>query len=165
MSSRKTLPGTPLSNEPAIGALLRLAWQKVREQIYSGVNAEGYDDLNRAHVALFRYEGLDRKRPTQLAEQMQITKQSINDLLRHLEDCGYIELKPDPDDRRARLIVLTARGRQFETAVRRQAQAAEHELTERLGRRRFKDFRNTLISIAEPQGRSDSVATKAAALR
>src|SRR5215472_2926705 len=74
----------PLSSDatdhgPRIGALLRLAWQSIRERIYSGVRSDGYGDLNPAHVALFRYEGLDGQRPTQLAESIQITKQSVNE--------------------------------------------------------------------------------------
>lgn len=131
-----------------VGALLRLAWQRVRERIYAGVRADGYDDLNPAHVALFRYESLDGRRPTQLAEQMQITKQSINDLLGHLESRGYVERRPDPTDSRARLVRLTARGRQLDAAVRAQARAAEHELAHTLGERRFQEFRETLLRIA-----------------
>jgi DNA-binding MarR family transcriptional regulator len=133
---------------PAIGALLRLAWQQIRHRIYEGVRNEGYTDLKPAHVAMFRHEGLDGRRPTKLAEQMQITKQSVNDLLRHLEEYGYIKLRQDPADTRARLIHLTARGRQFEAAVRRQAGAAEQDLAERIGGRRFKQFHETLVQIA-----------------
>jgi len=84
MSSKKNTAALKSTvPEPRTGGLLRLAWQRVRECIYAGVQSEGYDDLNRAHVALFRFEGLDGKRPTQLSEQMQITKQSIHDLLGH----------------------------------------------------------------------------------
>src|SRR5579871_6272691 len=96
-------PGEAADEGPRVGALLRLAWQRIRNRIYSGVQAEGYDDLNPAHVALFRYEGLHGQRPTQLAESMQITKQSVNDLIRHLEQCGYAELRPDPSDKRAQI--------------------------------------------------------------
>ena len=80
---------------------------------------DGYDDLNPAHVALFRYEGLHGQRPTQLAEYMQITKQSVNDLVRHLERCGYAESSPDPNDKRARLVYLTPRGRRLEATVQK----------------------------------------------
>lgn len=148
--SRAPGPG----DSPRIGALLRQAWQQVRERIYKGVRAGGHDDLNRAHLALFRYEGLDGRRPTQLAEQMRITKQSINDLLRRLEHRGYVELRPDPRDRRARLVCLTARGRQLEAEVRTQARAAEQELAQALGKRRFREFRETLLRLIE-LGRAD----------
>ena len=109
---------------------------------------DGYDDLNPAHVSLFRYEGLDGRRPTQLAEFMQITKQSVNDLLRHLERCGYTECRRDPKDKRARLVCLTARGRRLEAAVRKYARAAEGELANELGQERFREFHRTLRKIS-----------------
>jgi DNA-binding MarR family transcriptional regulator len=143
MSSRKND-----HHAPRIGGLLRLAWQHVREDIYTGVCDEGYTDLNPAHVALFHYEGMEGCRPSQLAEQMQITKQSINDLLRHLEKHRYIRLEPDPDDSRARQVRLTRRGYQFEATVRRHAQAAEQHIVEALGKDRFKEFREALFRIA-----------------
>jgi DNA-binding MarR family transcriptional regulator len=128
--------------------LLRRAWQHVREEIYLGVQSDGYADINPAHFALFRYEGLEGLRPSQLAEQMQITKQSVNDLLRDLESHGYIQLKPDPDDSRARRIHLTARGRRLDTVIRREAAAAERALAAEIGKDAFNQFHDTLVKIA-----------------
>jgi DNA-binding MarR family transcriptional regulator len=133
---------------PRVGALLRFAWERVRERIYTGVRQDGFDDLNPSHVALFRYEGLEGKRPSQLTEQMQITKQSIHDLLRHLEACGYIEVRTDPNDKRARLINLTARGRKLGAAVQKYADAAELELEQNLGSKRFREFLAVLQIIS-----------------
>lgn len=148
MSSKKIRPAQNSAfPEPRTGGLLRLAWQRVREHIYNGVQSDGYGDLNPAHVALFRFEGLDGKRPTQLSEQMQITKQSIHDLLRHLEQCGYIEIRPDPSDKRARHICLTARGRRLEASVLKYARAAEREFERQLGPERFRTFRSALQII------------------
>jgi len=132
---------------PYIGALLRLAWQRIRKRIYSGVQSEGYSDLNAGHIAFFRYEGLNDRRPTELAERMQITKQSVNEVVRHLERRGYAERRLDPSDKRARLIRLTARGRKLEAIVRKYARVAERELARELGQRRFQEFRATLRKI------------------
>ncbi len=148
MSRTKYRPAGDAADEgPRVGALLRLAWQRIRNRIYSGVQADGYDDLNPAHVALFRYEGLHGQRPTQLAESMQITKQSVNDLIRHLEQCGYAELRPDPSDKRARLLCLTSRGRRLEAAVQKHAREAESELEGELGRDRLHELLSALRQI------------------
>ena len=72
--------------------------------MYDGVVAAGYDDLNAAHVGLWRYPGLDGLRPTPLAERAGITKQSVNDLLGHLERQGYLVRVPDSADGRGRVI-------------------------------------------------------------
>jgi len=148
LMSRSNRPIKETVTGPGIGALMRLAWRRVRQRIYAGVCAEGYSRLKPAHVGLFRYEGLEGRRPTQLAEQMQMSKQAINELLRHLERLGYLELKTDPDDRRARRVSLTDRGRRLDARVRDYAHAAEDDLARELGRRRFREFRETLAIIA-----------------
>jgi DNA-binding MarR family transcriptional regulator len=129
--------------------MLRVILQWVREQIFTGVVAAGYNDLNPAHVGLFRYPTIDGLRPTELAEQRQITKQSINDLLRHLEQSGYLTRKVDPADGRARIIQLTTQGRRLEMIINGQAQAAEQQIVEMLGSSHFKLLRNELEELAD----------------
>ena len=133
---------------PYLGALLRVGWQWVREEIYAGVAAAGYDDLNPAHIGLSRYPTLDRQRPSELADQLQITKQSVNDLLGHLEQRGYLTREPDPADGRARVVRLTAKGRRLEKTINAQAAAAERKIAELLGPRRFSQLRTALEQLA-----------------
>jgi DNA-binding MarR family transcriptional regulator len=128
---------------------MRVAWQWVRDQIYSGVVAAGYDDLNPAHVGLIRYPTLGGLRPTKLAEQVGITKQSVNDLLGHLEHHGYLMRVPDPADGRARVIRLTAKGQRLERTINAEAQAAEMRIAEILGPRRFAQLHSSLELLAE----------------
>src|SRR5215208_6252392 len=115
---------------PAIGALLRLAWQAVRDRIYEGVLAAGYSDLSRAHVLLFRWPTIDGLRPSELATRNQLSRQSINDLLSDLEKRGYLERTPDPTDGRARIVRFT-----------------EREWAQVIGESRFDEFRSTLSEL------------------
>ena len=147
------MSSTPTQNGPYMGAMLRVIWQWIREQIFNGVVAAGYDDLNPAHVELFRYPTLDGLRPTELADQLQITKQSINDLLRHLEQSGYLIRKIDPADGRARIIRLTAQGRRLEEIINSQAQIAEQQISEMLGSSHFTLLRNGLEELADQVSR------------
>ncbi len=139
------------SGEPNryIGATIRVVWQWVRDQIYAGVVAGGYEDLNAAHVGLWRYPGLDGLRPSELADRIGITKQSVNDLLGHLERQGYLQRVPDPSDGRARVIRLTSRGRRLEQTIYSQAQAAQMRIAEILGPRRFNHFHSSLELLTE----------------
>ena len=166
MSSPKSEDG------PWIGGLLRLAWERVRERIDTGVRAAGYDDLNPAHLALFRYDGPDGRRPSRIADQMRITKQSLNDLLRHLENTGYVELVPDPADSRARLVRLTPRGRQLHVVLGMHARNAEQLLLDGIGKGPFEQFRQTLLainygSLLQPRdpGRAGTVSNRASGRR
>ena len=130
-----------------MGAMLRLVWQWVWEQIYAGVREAGYDDVNPAHIALFRYPSLDGLRPSEVAAQSQITKQSVNDLIGHLEMRGYVVRTPDPADGRARVLRLTTKGHQLETTINQQAHAAELGIAGMLERRQFEELRHTLEEL------------------
>jgi len=130
-----------------IGASMRLLWQWVWAENYEGVVRAGYHDLNPAHVGLFRHPTLDRRRLTDIARQMQITKQSVHELVGHLEACGYLVRVPDPADRRARIVQLTAKGRRLEAVIRAQARHAEERIAEILGPHRFADMQQALEEL------------------
>ena len=132
-----------------IGALLRFLLHDVRACIYEGVTAAGFDDLRPAHVTLFRWPGPDGRRPTEVAADAQITKQALNDLLRDLEQRGYLERHPDPSDNRARIIRLTRRGKRLhKVAVGIHAQV-EDEWAGKLGRKEFEKLRDQLGRLVD----------------
>jgi DNA-binding MarR family transcriptional regulator len=143
------------STGPWVGALLRAAWTSVRDHIDEAARSAGYDDLNRAHVSLFRHPTLDGIRPTDLAHEMRISKQALNDVLRDLERQGYIRREVDPADRRSRLIRLTEKGVKLEDTIRLAARDAERKIERELGREEFRSFRKALVeavrTLNDPQ--------------
>ena len=140
MNSTKEYP-------PAIGALLRLAWQGVRERIYEGVLQAGYTDLSRAHVLLFRWPTIDGLRPSELAARNQLSRQTINDLLSDLEKRGYLERTLDPTDGRARIVRLTERGWNLQQVISDMSFATESEWAQVIGETRYGEFRSTLYEL------------------
>ncbi len=134
---------------PYVGAMLGAVWQWVREQLYAGVVAAGYDDLNAAHVGLWRYPGLEGLRPSQLADRRGITKQSVNDLLGHLEQHGYLLRVPDSADGRARVIQLTSKGWRLQKTIYAEAGAAQLRIAEILGPQRFARLHSSLELLTE----------------
>jgi DNA-binding MarR family transcriptional regulator len=143
-----------MSSDPPqqIGALLRFLLHDVRARIYEGVVAAGFDDLRPAHVTLFRWPGPDGRRPTEIAADAQITKQAVNDLLRDLEERGYLERHADPSDNRARIVRLTPRGRKLhKVAVGVHAQV-EDDWAKELGPREFARTRDRLTRLVEVSG-------------
>ena len=137
--------------------MLRVIWQWVRDQMYAGVVAAGFDDLSAAHIGLWRYPGLEGVRPSQLADRAGITKQSVNDLLGHLEEHGYLVRAPDSADGRARVIRLTAKGRRIEQTIYAEAGAAQLRIEEILGPRRFAQLHSSLELLSEQLAASPTV--------
>jgi len=52
-------------------------------------------------------------RPGELADQLGISKQSCNQTINQIEQAGYLARTPDPQDGRARVVVLTGQGREL----------------------------------------------------
>ncbi len=130
-----------------MGSRLRLIWQWVRDRIYGEVRAAGYDDVGPAHVFLFRMPSMHGRRPSDIAETMQITKQSVNELLGHLERQGYLTREVDPADNRARIVRYTRKGHTFERIVIDAARRADRELSKMLGATRFRRLRTDLDEL------------------
>jgi DNA-binding MarR family transcriptional regulator len=128
---------------------MRVIWQWVWARINDGVARAGYDDVNPAHIGLFRYPGLDGQRLTDVAQRMQITKQSVHELIGHLERCGYLVREPDPTNRRARLVRLTPKGLALQDVTRGQALEAERAVAAILGDRGFRQLKTAVARLVD----------------
>jgi DNA-binding MarR family transcriptional regulator len=112
------------------------------------LNKAGYTDLRMRHLALL--EGLPREgaRVTTLASQTGMSKQSMGELVDEIEANGYIERRNDPEDRRARLIVFTAKGqRAYEEAFTVLGEM-ERDYAHTVGTSRYSETRAVLDQLA-----------------
>ena len=134
---------------PMIGALMRLPWESVLRRMLRALKESGFDDLNAPHLNALLWPGPEGMRPSELATRMRVSKQALNYLLRDLERMGYVELRPDPNDRRARLIATTDRGRALVPVIRGAVEDAQREWATRLGEERFEELIRLLVELNE----------------
>jgi DNA-binding MarR family transcriptional regulator len=137
--------------EPAInfGVLLFIPYRHMENRILRAIRDAGFDDVTLAQARVFQRIAPGGSRLTDLAEQAQMTKQSVAGLVEELERMRYVRRVPDPNDRRARLIQIDKRGRQ----AARTAQVAHDEIQaewrSHLGARRFTQLRETLEDLRD----------------
>jgi DNA-binding MarR family transcriptional regulator len=136
---------------------MRVAQRWVMDQVFAQIQSSGYDDLGRFHVDMFRANTPDGLRPTEVAERIGITKQSVNQAIRDLEAGGYLTLEPDPTDGRARVIRLTAKGHRVHDLAHSVALSFEEAIARQLGQRRFAEFKRALQEINERIANGDLV--------
>jgi DNA-binding MarR family transcriptional regulator len=130
-----------------IGALLRIPREAAQRQVLAGLEAAGFGDLRPAHFTVFQHLPPEGMRLTTLAEAALMTKQSMGYLVDDLEALGYVERTPDAADRRAKLVRLTARGRQVDDTVRGVIRQLEAEWAGRMGEENYQQLLQLLRAL------------------
>nr|MBA3906797.1 winged helix DNA-binding protein [Pseudonocardiales bacterium] len=97
-----------------------------------------------------------------LAQQLGVDRTVMTYLLDELEGAGLVERRPDPADRRARRITLTADGRRRLCALERSLRAAEEQLLEPLDAEERCILRALLLRVATRAGGGPHAACEAA---
>jgi DNA-binding MarR family transcriptional regulator len=123
MLTSKDLPRDRL----AIGQLLGRLLRQFRVELFAPAAEHGYADLREPHLQIFGNLGIGGIRLTHLAAKAQLSLAATSELVTQLQELGYLERRPDPHDRRARLIFPTPRGlRALDDAGGRVAEIEQH---------------------------------------
>ena len=127
-------------------AMLGQAYSLLGFRIVDGVVGAGHP-IKPSHSAVFAQIGPGGSRLTKLAAGANITPQSMGVIVDELEELGYVERRPDPSDRRAKLITLTERGQEAVAAGEATITGLEDDLVEILGERGAQQLRSLLSKI------------------
>ncbi|HKY49057.1 MAG TPA: MarR family transcriptional regulator [Acidimicrobiia bacterium] len=127
-------------------SMLGQAYSLLGFQIVNGVVGAGYPQKPK-HSAVFAQIEPQGSRLTDLARRANITPQAMGELVDELEELGYVSREPDPSDRRAKLIVLTATGRAAVEAGRLTIAGIEVRITEIIGENGHKTLRRLLTKL------------------
>lgn len=130
-----------------LGAMLRIPFQAIVARINEDLRLRKFTDLRPAHFAVFQHIRPEGSSITELADQAQITKQSMGSLVDHMVACGYVESLPDPNDGRAKIVRLTDRGWNLDYAAREILSQIEQEWVEQLGDERMTQLKQTLNDL------------------
>jgi DNA-binding MarR family transcriptional regulator len=99
-----------LPARPLIGLLLRLVYQQYAHDIDAALHEAGFDDIRPAAANVFPFVPPQGITVSELAELARVRKQTMAQAVDQLERTGYIVRRPNPRDRRSRLVCLTERG-------------------------------------------------------
>jgi DNA-binding MarR family transcriptional regulator len=122
-------------------------------ELMTSLEERGYPDARPGHGAVFM--NIDRRsgtRLTELARRARITKQGMMLIVDDLEQRGYVRRVPDPEDARAKVVRLTARGRRYVAEARRAVVALEARARRELGERRYESLRDSIEWLIERRG-------------
>lgn len=142
------LPETSARRGPEnLAILLREPYRIGSQRLVDRFAERGHPEIRAPHGRVFPFLDDAGTRVSVLAERAQITKQSMAELVAHLERHGYVERVPDPTDRRAKLVRATARGRELYAIAREFVAELEAQWTRRLGARKMRQLRALLEEL------------------
>ncbi|MGH4026993.1 MAG: MarR family winged helix-turn-helix transcriptional regulator [Pseudonocardiaceae bacterium] len=141
--------------------LAQVALEAGRSEVTAEL-APRHPQLRPAHLQVFRRGPLDAVRVTELAARAGMTKQSMYELVGHLERHGYLHREPDPADARALRVRLTAQGRELEEQLRAASARVHLQWRDRLGPERFAALWSALQDVT---GRDDPLPDPAELFR
>ena len=141
---------------PDLGRLLLEAHRALGMQQVELLVERGLPDVRPGHAAVYLH--IDRRSGTRLSElarKARMTKQGMMLLVDELEQQGHVRRVPDPDDGRAKIVRLTAKGRRYAAESRRAVAAVESRSRRELGDRRYETMRSALEELVAFEGEEE----------
>ena len=129
MSSDRPRP----DRKPLI-ALVDRANRALQSDMVRWAREQGFEAARFAHNAVFGHLPSNQgARTVDLAERAGMTRQSMGELVRDLAALGIVEMVPDPDDGRAKLVRFTEADKAQASAGYRHIRDLERRFEEELG--------------------------------
>ncbi len=152
MDDTPELAGATEADAPTdLGILLLLAYQSFVRALHRELESHDLGPLRASDGYVFRALAEGPRRIVDLAHGLDVSKQAASQTVADLEARRLVRRRPDPDDGRAALVELTARGRKVLATARRFHASYEDGLIERLGVRRSTALRQALESIVDAE--------------
>lgn len=109
----------------------------------------GYPGTKPAHSAVFTTLPLAGARTADLAARARITRQSMGEVVREMVELGVLEMTPDPNDRRAKLVTYTEAGLEQALAGRAHILDFDQRMVTALGAEGYERLREGLLAIVD----------------
>jgi DNA-binding MarR family transcriptional regulator len=131
-----------------LGRMLLGAFRAFEVDVIEAFAERELDDLRPSYASVYAHVRAEGSRLSDLARAASMTKQGMADIVREMQDAGLVRRAPDPEDGRAVLVVLTAKGRRRLTQASRAIERVEGRVRRRLGERRYEALRTALADLS-----------------
>lgn len=132
---------------PLLGLLLRTLYQHHAHAVDKALDAAGFGDLRPPHANVFPFVPPEGIQVAELAARAGVRKQSMAQSVQELERMGYVERQPDPTDGRAKLVLLTSKGKAVRPVARRTGTEVERSWANLVGTDQIESLRGALQEL------------------
>jgi DNA-binding MarR family transcriptional regulator len=132
---------------PVIGLLLRLVYQHYAQSVDTALREAGFGNITPGAANVFPFVPPEGITVSRLAELARVRKQSMAQAVDQLERTGYVERRPNPRDRRSRLVFLTDRGASVPPVTHAAAARVEENWAQLTSPAEFDALRESLVHL------------------
>jgi DNA-binding MarR family transcriptional regulator len=140
---------TYVERESGLGVLAVRLLFAVQDELYARLEEAGHGQVTRLHGAVIAYLDEEGTRATELARRSGRHKQIIGRIVDELGELGYVERRPEQADRRAKLVVPTARGRELMRLSDEIIRDIERRQAAAVGKKKYDEFKQTLRAVVD----------------
>ncbi|MDX6284281.1 MAG: hypothetical protein QOH03_5352 [Kribbellaceae bacterium] len=144
--SRAELPRP--DRKPLI-ALVERANRALQANMVRIAHLRGHPEVKPAHNAVFGTLSREGSRASDMAERVGITRQSMGEVIREMVALDILEMRPDPADRRAKLVTYSERGLEVAADGYGHLVELERRFTEEFGAAEYDIARDVLSRIVD----------------
>lgn len=130
-------------------ALVHRANRALQNDMVREANRRGNPEIKQAFNSVFATLPKDGARATDMAAEAGITRQSMGEIIREMVDLGLLEMRPDPQDRRAKLVTWTKKGLASGQRGYEHILEVEDRFAEEFGAAEYEQVRRVLARVTE----------------
>jgi DNA-binding MarR family transcriptional regulator len=138
-----------ITQDPDLGILAARLLFTVQDEVFARLAERGHRQVRPRHGAILAFLDPAGVRATELARRSRRHKQIVGRLVDQLEELGYVERRPDPADRRAKLVVPTERGLDEQRQADEIIAGIERRHAVTLGESTYAQLRQASMKITE----------------
>ena len=135
-----------IENYPVLIFLLMRAFLWMDNTLQENRAERGEDRLNRNESLVMMLVAVGVRRPIEVARSLGVSRQALNVTINLLKDRGLIELTPDPNDRRCKVIAFAEAGQSVRDGAMEILSKSEQILSSRIGRSKLSSLYGALSS-------------------
>jgi len=142
-------PDVPRPDRTPLIALVDRANRALQSDMVREAHRQGHPEVKYAHNAVFSTLNEAGARATDMAARAGITRQSMGEIIREMVALGILEMRPDPHDRRAKLVAYTKPGLEHARSGFQHIIDLEKRFADEFGNQEYEIVRSVLGSLVQ----------------
>ncbi len=132
-----------------LGRLIYITHRHFNEWALKRWHEDGWHEIRPEHLRLISIIGLEAINNNELAKKARVSKQAMSKMVNDLVKRGVVDVQPDPDDSRAKIISISKSGVDFIIYFNSCSKNLEQKFNDIIGKKKTAQLIDILSELTE----------------